>query len=199
MYLGRFCAGIFDHNSSYSSSINNNSTISMEIHQPDWKRFASHDGNMHYIEKSHKYYINAHLRLVPIFCAPEANYMIKNGSVFTKHRVVFVLFDFKNSCWMRVSVGVREWVCDKCLDDILWLYIRRLYCNLGERITFHIMALNKFIPFTKFISIRSCGRIGSKIHFWHGIITPAAAWYPHKIHAFLCNQNEYCTMPHDRA
>lgn len=87
MYLRRFCTGIFNHNSSYSSSINNNSTISMKIHQPDCKRFASHDGNMHFIKKSHKYCINALLRLVSVFCTHEANYMIEYSSVFTKQKL----------------------------------------------------------------------------------------------------------------
>lgn len=32
------------------------------------------------------------------------------------------------------------WMLDKCLGDISWLCIRRHYCNLGERITCHIMA-----------------------------------------------------------
>lgn len=64
----------------------------------------------------------------------------------------------------------RERECDKCLDDISWLYIRRHYCNPGQRITCHIMAWNKFIQLRKFIS-GHVSKLVPTIHFWHRIIS----------------------------
>lgn len=83
----------------------------------------------------------------------------------------------------KTSVCTSEWVrakgrhCDKCSGDILWLYIRRHYCNPGQRITCHIMARNKFIQLRKFIS-GHVSKLVPTMHFWHRIISLSALGRP---------------------
>lgn len=81
----------------------------------------------------------------------------------------------RTSEWFREREKGRH--CDKCLGDISWLYIRRHYCNPGQRITCHIMAWNKFIQLRKFIS-GHVSKLVATMHFWHRIISLSALARP---------------------